>query len=133
MLTIFAARRGISAHASPSTSRGRSRELVDIERVPIEGEAREAGGATEADIGEDEVVVQVFEEEVVVSKKIVLKEEIRIRKRVVEVEVNLRKEEVEIRRPDKVRRRRCPVGAPNSGTPSAGGGLSRWAAWATSS
>ena len=76
------------------------REEVDIERVPVEDEAREASTATEADIGEDEVVVQVFEEEVVVSKKIVLKEEIRIRKRVVQdeetVEVDLRKEEVTI-------------------------------------
>ena len=70
------------------------REEVVIERVPVDGEA------TEAQIGEDEVVVQVFEEEVVVSKKIVLKEEIRIRKRVAweeeAVEVDLRKEEVEI-------------------------------------
>jgi uncharacterized protein (TIGR02271 family) len=76
------------------------REEVDIERVPIEGEAREASGATEADIGEDEVVLRVFEEEVVVTKRVVLKEEIRLRKRVVEdqetVEVDLRKEEVEI-------------------------------------
>jgi uncharacterized protein (TIGR02271 family) len=76
------------------------REEVGIERVPIEGEAREASGASEADIGEDEVVVQVFEEEVVVTKRIVLKEEIRLRKRVVEedevIEVDLRKEEVEI-------------------------------------
>ncbi len=76
------------------------REEVDIERVPVEGEAREASGATEADIGEDEVVVQVFEEEVVVTKRVVLKEEIRLRKRVVQdeetVEVDLRKEEVEI-------------------------------------
>ena len=72
------------------------REQVDIERVP--GEGREAPGAK---IGEDdEVVVQVFEEEVVVSKRIVLKEEIRLRKKVVEeeevVEVDLRKEEVNI-------------------------------------
>ncbi len=76
------------------------REEVDIERVPVEGEARVASGATEADIGEDEVVVQVFEEEVVVTKRVVLKEEIRLRKRVVEaeevVEVDLRKEEVEV-------------------------------------
>ena len=73
------------------------REEVGIERVPIEGEAREA---SEAQIGEDEVVVQVFEEEVVVTKRVVLKEEIRLRKRVVEedevIEVDLRKEEVEI-------------------------------------
>jgi uncharacterized protein (TIGR02271 family) len=58
------------------------REEVEIERVPVEGEAREASRATEADIGEDEVVLQVFEEEVVVTKRVVLKEEIRIRKRV---------------------------------------------------
>ena len=76
------------------------REEVDIERVPVEGEAREASGATEADIGEDEIVLQVFEEEVVVTKRVVLKEEIRLRKRVAwdeeTVEVDLRKEEVEI-------------------------------------
>jgi uncharacterized protein (TIGR02271 family) len=76
------------------------REEVVIERIPVDGEAREASTATEANIGGDEVVVQVFEEEVVVSKKIVLKEEIRIRKRVAwdeeTVEVDLRKEEVEI-------------------------------------
>jgi uncharacterized protein (TIGR02271 family) len=76
------------------------REEVDIERVPVEGEAREASGATGPDIGEDEVVVQVFEEEVVVTKRVVLKEEIRIRKRVAwdeeAVEVDLRKEEVEV-------------------------------------
>jgi uncharacterized protein (TIGR02271 family) len=76
------------------------REEVDIERVPVEGEAREATTATEAGIGEDEVVLQVFEEEVVVTKRVVLKEEIRLRKRVVQdeetVEVDLRKEEVEI-------------------------------------
>ena len=76
------------------------REEVDIERVPVEGEAREATGATEADIGEDEVVLRVFEEEVVVTKRVVLKEEIRLRKRVAwdeeTVEVDLRKEEVEV-------------------------------------
>jgi uncharacterized protein (TIGR02271 family) len=78
----------------------RWREEVDINRVPVEGEAREVSGATEADIGGDEVVVQVFEEEVVVTKRVVLKEEIRLRKRVAwdeeVVEVDLRKEEVEV-------------------------------------
>jgi uncharacterized protein (TIGR02271 family) len=76
------------------------REEVEIERIPVEGGAREASGATEADIGEDEVVLQLFEEEVVVTKRVVLKEEIRLRKKVVEdeevVEVDLRKEELEI-------------------------------------
>ncbi len=71
------------------------REEIDIERVP--GDGREV---SEAEIGEEEIVVQVFEEEVVVSKRTVLKEEIRIRKKVVEdeevVEVDLRKEEVDI-------------------------------------
>jgi uncharacterized protein (TIGR02271 family) len=78
----------------------RRREEVEIERVPVEGEAREASGATEANIGEDEVVLQVFEEEVVVTKRVVLKEEIRLRKKVAWdeeiVEVDLRKEEVEV-------------------------------------
>ncbi len=76
------------------------REEVDIERVLVEGEAREASTVTESDIGEDEVIVQVFEEEVVVTKRVVLKEEIWLRKRVAwdeeTVEVDLRKEEVEI-------------------------------------
>ena len=72
----------------------RRREEVDVERVPTNREV------AEAEFGDEEVVVPVFEEEVVVSKRIVLKEEIRLRKRVVEevqtFEVDLRKEEVEI-------------------------------------
>ena len=67
----------------------RRREEVVIERVPVEGEAREASGATEADIGEDEVVVQV-----------------------------LCKEEVEIGRPHRERRRRCPARAPGQAPPA---------------
>jgi hypothetical protein len=59
-----------------------------------------------------------------------MKEVFHIPKTVVEVEVDLRKKEVEIRRLDKARRRRCPVVAPRSGTPSAGG-QGKWAAWAT--
>ena len=70
------------------------REEVEVERVPTNREV------ADAEFGDEEVVVQVFEEEVVVSKRIVLKEEIRLRKRVVEgvetFEVDLRKEEVEI-------------------------------------
>jgi uncharacterized protein (TIGR02271 family) len=71
------------------------REEIRVERVP--GERREA---TEAEIGEDEFVVPYVEEEVVVEKRPVVKEEIRLRKEVVEdvevVERDVRKEEVDI-------------------------------------
>ncbi len=74
----------------------RRREEVHVERVPVEG--RE--GASEADIGDDEIRVPVVEEEIVVEKRPVVKEELRIRKDVVEdeeiVEEDVRKEEVEI-------------------------------------
>ena len=63
-----------------------------MERVPLSGEA------SEAEIGEDEVRIPVTEEEVVVEKRPVAKEEIRIRKDVVEdtevVEEDVRREEV---------------------------------------
>ncbi len=70
------------------------REEVSVERVPVSREA------SEAEIGEDEVVVPVTEEEVVVSKRPVAKEEVRIRKDVVEdtevVEGDVRREEVDV-------------------------------------
>jgi uncharacterized protein (TIGR02271 family) len=70
------------------------REEVSVERVPVSGEA------TETEIGEDEVVVPVTEEEVVVSKRPVAKVEVRIRKDVVEdaeiVEEDVRREEIDI-------------------------------------
>ena len=69
-------------------------EEVSVERVPVEGEA------AEAEIGEVEVVVPVTEEEIVVHKRPVVKEEVRIRKEVVEdtevVEEDVRREEVEV-------------------------------------
>jgi uncharacterized protein (TIGR02271 family) len=69
-------------------------EEVSVERVPLSGEA------SEAQIGEDEVNVPVTEEEVVVSKRPVVKEEIRIRKDVVEdtqiVEEDVRREEIDV-------------------------------------
>ena len=69
-------------------------EEISVERVPLSGEA------SEAEIGEDEVVVPVTEEEVVVHKRPVVKEEVRIRKDVVEdtevVEEDVRREEVEV-------------------------------------
>ncbi len=71
------------------------REEVHVERVPVEG--REA---SEAEIGEDEIVMPVTEEEVVVEKRPEVKEEIRVRKDVVHdeelVEEDVRREEVEI-------------------------------------
>ena len=71
-------------------------EEVSVERVPVE-EGREA---SEAEIGEGEVVMPVTEEEVVVEKRPVVKEELRIRKDVVEdeevVEEDVRKEEVDV-------------------------------------
>jgi uncharacterized protein (TIGR02271 family) len=69
-------------------------EEVSVERVPVEGDA------SEAEIGEDEVVVPVTEEEVVVGKRPVVKEEVRIRKDVVEdteiVEEDVRREEIDV-------------------------------------
>ena len=71
------------------------REEVHVERVPVEG--REA---PEAEIGEDEVVIPITEEEVVVEKRPEVKEEIRVRKDVVQdeevVEADVRREEVDI-------------------------------------
>ena len=72
----------------------KKRVEVTVERVPVEGEA------AKPEIGEDEMVVPVIEEEVVVEKRPVIKEEIRIRKEVVEdtevVEEDIRREEVDV-------------------------------------
>ena len=74
---------------------------VTVERVPVDGAVPEGDeAATAPQIGEEEIVVPVVEEEIVVEKRPVVKEEIRIRKRVVEeveiVEEDVRREEVEI-------------------------------------
>ena len=80
------------------------REEVSVERVPVSGEA------TEAEIGEDEVVVPVTEEEVVVGKRAVVKEEVRLRKDVVEdtevVEEDVRREEIDVEDDTSYRRAR---------------------------
>ena len=60
----------------------KKRVEVSVERVPVEGAEPEA--ATTPQIGEEEIVVPVVEEEVVVEKRPVVKEEIHIHKRVVE-------------------------------------------------
>lgn len=79
------------------------REEVHVERVPVE-EGREA---SEAEIGDDEVVMPVTEEEVVTEKRPVVKEELRVRKDTVEdeevVEEDVRREEVDV--DDETRRR----------------------------
>jgi uncharacterized protein (TIGR02271 family) len=69
---------------------------VPVERVPVED-----GIASEAEIGDEEIRVPVTAEEIVVEKRPVVKEEIRLRrKEVVEdtevVEEDVRQEEVEI-------------------------------------
>lgn len=79
----------------------KKRVEVTVERVPVEeGATSTASEATGSKIGEDEIVVPVVEEEVVVEKRPVVKEEIRIRKDVVEetqvVEEDVRREEVEV-------------------------------------
>src|ERR671915_1973433 len=70
-------------------------EEVSVERVPVNDR-----GASEAEIGEDEVTMPVTEEEVVTEKRPVVKEELRIRKDVVQdeevVEEDVRKEEVDV-------------------------------------
>jgi uncharacterized protein (TIGR02271 family) len=70
------------------------REEVHVDRVPVEGEA------SEAEIGDEEIRVPLTEEEAVVEKRPVAKEEVRIRKDVVEdtevVEEDVRREEVNI-------------------------------------
>ena len=77
-------------------------EEVSVERVPVSGEA------TETQIGADEESVPVVEDEIVVQKKPVAKEEIWVRKEVVHeqqiVEEDVRREEVDIE--DDTRRRR---------------------------
>ena len=70
------------------------REEVHVERVAVDREA------PEAKIGENEFFVPVIEEEVVVEKRPVAKEEIHLRKEVVEeeevIEGDVHKEEVDI-------------------------------------
>lgn len=78
----------------------KKRVEVTVEHVPVEGQDVSAGGTAGPEIEEDEIVVPVIEEEVVVEKRPVAKEEIRIRKEVVEesevVEEDVRREEIEV-------------------------------------
>jgi uncharacterized protein (TIGR02271 family) len=74
---------------------------VTVERVPVQREiASTEEEVARPEIGEEEIVIPVVEEEVVVEKRPVIKEEIRIRKEVVEdtevVEEDVRREEIEV-------------------------------------
>ena len=73
-----------------------SHEEVTIERRPVAN----ADSATGADIGEDEIRIPVYEDEIVVDKRRVLKEEIVVKKKEVQdsqtVEADLRKEKIDV-------------------------------------
>ncbi len=88
------------------------REEVSVERVPVEG--REA---IPGEISEEEIVVPVVEDEVVVAKQAVVKEEIKVRKDIVHdeevVEADVRKEVVDIE--DSTERGGRPDGATGRG------------------
>jgi uncharacterized protein (TIGR02271 family) len=75
------------------------REVVDIQRVPVGREIEAAPGLEER---EDRVIIPVVEEEVIVRKRLVLREEIHLIKRrseeIHEADVPLRKDEVRIER-----------------------------------
>lgn len=75
------------------------RDDVSIERIPI-GKYIESE-APESRYEGDTLIIPVVREEVVIQKRLVLVEEVRIRKRIVETEfteqVSLRREEVDVR------------------------------------
>jgi uncharacterized protein (TIGR02271 family) len=91
--------------AEPVTRR---REEVVIERRPVE-----AGARADASIGEDEVRIPLMEEEVVVDKRPVVKEELVVGKRVVEDHDTVRTE---------VRREEFDIDTPTEDTPGRRGG-----------
>ncbi len=130
----------------------RRREEVKVERMPVEGrrapkaeiESMPVKGqkAPKTEIGEDKSSVTVTEEEIVVERRPVVKEEIRLRKDVVEdeevVEKDVRKEEIDIddqtERRGALRRVRIkdekvphpPQGAGNKTSPEEGRELDRY-------
>jgi len=73
-----------------------SHEEVTVERRPVAN----ADSASRADIGQDEIRIPVYEDEIVVDKRRVLKEEIVVKKSEVQdsksVEADLRKEKVDV-------------------------------------
>lgn len=87
-----------------STPVTRRREEAVVERRPVSDEVR-----ADASFSEDEVRIPLSEEEVVVEKRPVVKEELVVGKRVVEerdtVETDVRREEFDIDNPSKTRDR----------------------------
>lgn len=85
-----------------------SHEEVTVERRPLQGDAARSAGAR-ANIGEDEIRVPLMEEEVVVDKRTVPKEELVIRKHSVQeektVEADLKKERIDVDRNSRPERR----------------------------
>jgi uncharacterized protein (TIGR02271 family) len=78
----------------------KKREEVSVERVPVEEGRRQEASESGIVDEDDEIRIPIIEEEVVVEKRPVVKEEIRLRKDVVEeeevVEADVRKEEVDV-------------------------------------
>jgi uncharacterized protein (TIGR02271 family) len=78
----------------------KKREEVSVERVPVEEGRRQEASESGIVDEDDEIRIPIIEEEVVVEKRPVVKEEIRLRKEVVEeeevVEADVRKEEVDV-------------------------------------
>jgi uncharacterized protein (TIGR02271 family) len=78
----------------------KKREEVSVERVPVEEGRRQEASKSGIVDEDDEIRIPIIEEEVVVEKRPVVKEEIRLRKDVVEeeevVEADVRKEEVDV-------------------------------------
>lgn len=84
-----------------------SHEELVIEKRPIQGAATGAGSAR---IGEDEVRIPLMQEEAVVDKRIVAREEVVIRKKTVQdektVEADLRREKLDVDRSGKASERK---------------------------
>lgn len=82
------------------------RETVDVKRIPINKEVREMPRVRET---ADEIIIPVVEEEVIVTKRLILKEEVRLTRRRTSTrerqDVTLRSEDAEVVRVKRARRK----------------------------
>jgi len=87
------------------------REEVEVERVPITDQTAGRAGATEGAFKEETITIPVMEEEVTITKRPVVKEEVRVQKTRTEeereVSEQVRKEEVKV--DDDVSRKRRKI------------------------